>query len=224
LHDRILPPGRRRVGQDFFANGCKIETAAGLILIDAPGLAVSDNERAPASSDALDGWVRRHWPRAVAYARTLLREHQRAAAEDVVQDCFCALLRRADVYDLERDGVPLLMKSVSNACFKRNARTRPVASATGIDPIDEGAAEPLGALLGAELEVAIGAALARLPQAQRAAVELKSMGHSLQEIAGILGVSPTNAGVLIHRGRQELARLLAPFLGSEGESDGSAGT
>jgi RNA polymerase sigma-70 factor (ECF subfamily) len=47
---------------------------------------------------------------------------------------------------------------------------------------------------------------------QRAAVELKALGHSLQEIAEILDVTPTNAGVLVHRGRQELARQLAPYL------------
>lgn len=167
--------------------------------------------------DSLDDWVRRTWPRAVAYARSLLRD--RVAAEDVVQDCFCNLLRKADDYDLLRDGVPLLMKAVSNACFKKNARARPMTSldvvgrdGRGIDPADQSAGEPPRAVLSAELERAIEAGLARLPHSQRAAVELKSLGHSLQEIAEILNVTPTNAGVLIHRGRQELARLLAPFL------------
>jgi RNA polymerase sigma factor (sigma-70 family) len=169
---------------------------------------LQDNQ--PPPPHVLDAWVRQNWPRAVAYARSLLRD--KPAAEDVVQDCFCNLLRKADDYDLQRDGVRLLMKAVTNACFKRNARQRPTASLSGADPPDASASEPPRAALDAELERAIEASLARLPQIQRAAVELKSLGHTLEEIAEILDVTPTNAGVLIHRGRQELARLLAPYL------------
>jgi RNA polymerase sigma factor (sigma-70 family) len=58
----------------------------------------------------------------------------------------------------------------------------------------------------------VASALATLPPNQRAAVELKGMGYSQQEIGEVLGVSTSNAGVLIHRGRQAMAELLAPFL------------
>jgi DNA-directed RNA polymerase specialized sigma24 family protein len=63
------------------------------------------------------------------------------------------------------------------------------------------------------LQEAIGRGLDELPLAQRAAIELKGMGHSLQEIAEALGVTPSNAGVLIHRGRQALARRIGKFIG-----------
>jgi RNA polymerase sigma-70 factor (ECF subfamily) len=179
-----------------------------------------DRNESPAARDSLDAWVRATWPGAVVYARSLLRD--RLAAEDVVQDCYCNLLRKADVYDLPRDGVRLLMKSISNACLKKNTRERPMLSLSvgsagesgdrRIDPLDSTVPEPSRVVLHAELERAIAAALARLPQAQRAAVELKALGHSLQEIADILDVTPSNAGVLVYRGRQELARQLAPFL------------
>jgi RNA polymerase sigma-70 factor (ECF subfamily) len=165
------------------------------------------------SQSSLDDWIRAAWPRAVVYARSLLSD--RAAAEDVVQECFCNLLRKADVYDLPRDGVPLLMKSISRACLKLNTRGLPMASlngATTIDPADTGALEPPKVVLHAELEWAVAEALEQLPPMQRAAVELKGLGHSLQEIAEILEVSATNAGVLVHRGRQNLAERLAPFL------------
>jgi RNA polymerase sigma-70 factor, ECF subfamily len=163
------------------------------------------------SHDSLDAWVKATWPRAVVYAQSLLRD--RAAAEDIVQDCLCNLLRKSDHYDLARDGVPLLMKSVTNACFKRNQRTKVTLSLTaGSAPADASSPEPAQVVLHAELERAIGAALAELPDAQRAAVELKGLGHSLREIADILDVSPANAGVLIHRGRQALAEALAPYL------------
>jgi len=180
------------------------------------------DENASASSrDDLDAWVRATWPRAVVFARSLL--HRREAAEDVVQECYCSLLKKAGDYDLPRDGVRLLMTAVRHACLKRNVRERPVTSlsalrpsengeARPLDPPDAGAAEPPRVVLHAELERAIADALAELPEEQRSAVELKGLGHSLQEIAAILGVTPSNAGVLIHRGRQALRQRLAPFL------------
>jgi RNA polymerase sigma-70 factor (ECF subfamily) len=179
-----------------------------------------DKNEPPPSRESLDAWVRATWPRAVVYARSLLSN--RPWAEDVVQDCYCNLLRKADVYDLPRDGLRLLMKSISNACMRKNMRDRRMLSMSifasessderPMDPLDDCAPEPPHVMLHAELEQAIGVALDRLPQAQRAAVELKAFGHSLQEIADILDVTPTNAGVLVYRGRQELARQLAPFL------------
>ena len=173
------------------------------------------------SQPSLDAWILASWPRAVVYAQSLLRD--RAAAEDVVQDCFCNLLRKADVYDLPNDGVPLLMKSVTNACLKKNSRHRPMVSLNiyslvesddrrGIEPVPSSTIEPSNIVLHAELERAIEMALGRLPENQRAAVELKGMGHSLAEIGEILEVSPANAGILVYRGRQALAKSLAPYL------------
>ena len=180
--------------------------------------ALQDGNESPASYPSLDAWILACWPRTVVYAESLLRN--RTAAEDVVQDCICNLLRKPGKYDLLRDGIPLLMKSVTNACLKKNARERPMLS---IHPLlqtenlgngswQPGEADPSSVVLHAELEQAIETALARLPEIQRAAVELKAMGHSLNDIAEILDVTPTNAGVLVFRGRQGLARYLAPYL------------
>jgi RNA polymerase sigma-70 factor (ECF subfamily) len=165
----------------------------------------------------LEAWVLATAAAAVAYATSLLRD--RAAAEDVVQDCYCRLLQKADVYNLPRDGRRLLFTAVTNACLNQLSRGRPVLSLfTG----DEGGlheatadrtAEPAEqVLIRRELEQAVAEALTELPPTQRAALELKSLGHSLQEIAEALGVSASNAGVLIHRARQALARRLAPHL------------
>jgi RNA polymerase sigma factor (sigma-70 family) len=173
------------------------------------------------SQPSLDAWILACWPRAVVYAQSLLRD--RAAAEDVVQDCFCCLLGKADVYDLAHDGNPLLMKSVTNACLKKNSRDRPMLSLNidsllesddrgGIEPVPSSTIEPPSIVLCAELERAIEIALSRLPENQRAAVELKGLGHSLIEIGEILDVSPANAGILVYRGRQALAKSLAPYL------------
>src|SRR5262249_19217574 len=79
------------------------------------------------------------------------------------------------------------------------------------EPADPRAADPPSAVTHRELAAAVDDGLATLPPAQRAAVELKALGYSLQEIADALGVTANNAGVLIHRGRQALARFLARF-------------
>jgi RNA polymerase sigma-70 factor (ECF subfamily) len=176
---------------------------------------VSDEARGDAPDD-LGAWVLASAPAAVAYAASLLRD--RAAAEDVVQDCFCRLLQKADAYDLPRDGRKLLFRAVTNACLNRVSRGRPLLSLyTGDGGLHEvvadRAAEPAErVLMRRELEQAVAEALQELPPTQRAALELKSLGHSLQEIADALGVSPSNAGVLVHRARQATARRLAPHL------------
>jgi RNA polymerase sigma-70 factor (ECF subfamily) len=164
----------------------------------------------------LDAWVLATAADAVAYAASLLRN--RAAAEDVVQDCYCRLLARADRYDLARDGRKLLFAAVTNACINVRSRTRPVNSfdegENGLEPIvtDRRAEPPDHAVQRRELELAVSDALQRLPAMQRAALELKGLGHSLQDIAEALNTSAGNAGVLIHRARQAMAIYLAPYL------------
>jgi len=175
-----------------------------------------------AALDAADAWVLSTLPRALAFAVGLMRD--RAAAEDVVHDCYCRLLKKADAYDLPRDGAKLLFRAITNACVDLS---RQRGAATSYDQWDESrrsadlpdsaADEPLRQLERRELEEAIDRGLDQLPLPQRAALELKSIGHSLQEIGQALGVTSSNAGVLVHRARQALARHLAAYCGPDGE-------
>jgi RNA polymerase sigma-70 factor (ECF subfamily) len=171
---------------------------------------------------AIDAWVKETLPRAVAYARSVLRDLN--AAEDVVHDCYCRLLRRADLYDLPRDGTPLLFRSITNACINRFQRERSVISldAPGPDGSPRGESlvpgvrsEPDERLRTIELEQLIERGMERLSVTQRAALQLKALGHPVQEIADTLGLTTTNAGVLIHRARQALAADLASYLGEK---------
>jgi RNA polymerase sigma-70 factor (ECF subfamily) len=171
--------------------------------------------RTPTAAE-LDNWVLETAPRATAFARSLLRDAD--AADDVVQDCYCRLLAKAGVYDLPRDGLKLLLTAVSNACINATTRRKPVFRLTrpddgeADDPPDVTAPPPDSTAAANELSAAVAAALAALPPRQRAAVELRGLGYSQQEVGEMLGVSGSNAGVLIHRGRQALAERLAPFL------------
>jgi RNA polymerase sigma-70 factor, ECF subfamily len=182
--------------------------------LNAVGLAVP----APDPSAELDAWVRATLAGAVAYARSLLRDS--AAAEDVVHDCMCRLLRRADIYDLPRDGTKLLYRSITNACINHTQRARPVGRLDDGEPgeriadrlPDQRAGDPCEEAVASELDAAIQRGLGRLSVMQRAAIELRALGHSLEDIADTLGLSSTNAGVLLHRARKALAAELAPYL------------
>jgi RNA polymerase sigma-70 factor (ECF subfamily) len=153
---------------------------------------------------------------ALSYALSLTRN--RHEAEDVVQDCYLALLRRSGVYDLPRDGTRILMKSITHACINR-WRRRQVASLDQPGGTDQehgmidslpapAASDPGQSAAAEELRQTVADGLASLPVNQRAALELKSMGHSISDIAQALGVTANHAGVLIHRARRTLAQRL----------------
>jgi RNA polymerase sigma-70 factor (ECF subfamily) len=164
-------------------------------------------------ADDLDAWVLATAPRAVAYATSLLGS--RASAEDVVQECYYRLIKTGR-YDLPRDGEKLLFRAITNACINLTQRGNQVEK---VIPAAEPAApldlQPEEIAMKRELEDVVGSALARLPVQQRAALELRILGHSQQEIADMLEVTVNHAGVLIHRARQAMAEYLVPFMGGE---------
>ena len=174
---------------------------------------------------AIQTWVEYSLPRGLAYAKSLLRDSH--TAEDVVHDCFCRLLAKRDVYDLPRDGFKLLLRSITNACVDRGRKSAPLSNAldsppecvAGREVPDHRFLDPPRAAMVRELQAAIGSALQSLPVKQRAALELKSLGCSLSDIAESLGVTESNAGVLIHRARQCLAKELMPLMTETGEED-----
>ena len=106
------------------------------------------------------------------------------------------------------------MKSISNACLKKNTRDRPMTSlsahsgsasgdSSAIDPPDASAPEPPHAVLHAELEQAIAAALARLPPPQRAAVQ------------GMRPIHPLGDNALKReQGQEKDMRMAPPLAGS----------
>jgi RNA polymerase sigma-70 factor (ECF subfamily) len=165
----------------------------------------------PTDADAVDAWVRATLARAVAYARSLVRDLP--TAEDVVHDCYYRLLSKADQYDLPRDGTRLLFRSITNAAINRTTREKswlPLGPGDGeFEAADGKAPEPLAILLDRELGAAVEEGLAKLGVPQRAALEMRSLGFSLQDVADALGTTPGNAGVIVHRARQALARHLS---------------
>jgi RNA polymerase sigma-70 factor (ECF subfamily) len=178
-----------------------------------------EGKGALAVSESLRSWVLATLPEAIAFATSLLRD--RNAAEDIVHDCYCRLLQKASVYDLPRDGMKIMLRSITNACIDRKGRERVLLSLDAIREaensagnhwVDHRAEQPLQRAMARELEQAMEEGLDRLPMAQRAALHMKSTGHSLQDIADTLGISVGNAGILVHRARQAMSQYLAPYL------------
>jgi RNA polymerase sigma factor (sigma-70 family) len=163
-------------------------------------------------SEADHAWVGESLPHAMAFAIALVRD--RSEAEDLVHDCYCRLLRKAGQYDLPRDGLKILRRAVANAWVDRR-RFRATESLDGLaagdasaEPHDYRTTEPPQQAMLRELEQQMEEGLSQLLPAQRAALLMKSEGHTLDEIAEVLNVSQSNAGVLIHRARQSLTRWL----------------
>lgn len=166
--------------------------------------------------DEVRAWLAECLPRAIVYARSLVRDA--SEAEDVVQECVYRLLRRADRYDLPRDGTRLLYRAITNECLNRKTRGTSVVSLDRCDaqqqPLHERVADPRAeppwkVVLTDELRSMLDEALDELPIAQRAALELRSLGHSLEEIAAALSVTANHAGVLVHRARQAVRARVA---------------
>lgn len=166
--------------------------------------------------DPLDDWVRQTLPHALAFAISQCRN--RDLAEDIVHDCYCRLLQKAREYDLPRDGKKILIRAIANAVIDRLGRERVLLSLDGIPSVEGTSAatrrtqdQPVAQAMAQELNLAIEEGLATLSTLQRTALQMKSLGHSLEEIAETLKISSSNAGVLIYRARQTMARFLVTF-------------
>jgi len=176
----------------------------------------------PPPDDPLQLWVKQSSRRALGYALTLVPHRQ--DAEDIVHDCYRRLLAKADQYDLPRDGMKLLFRSITNACINQTQRRKPETSLEQLEETrgadrqaleDRKTPQPADSAMHQELQSEIALALEQLPLPQRAAIELRSLGHSLAEVADILEVSHANARVLLHRARAALAVRLRPYIEDE---------
>ena len=147
-----------------------------------------------------------------AYVCTLLRD--RAAAEDVTAQAFERAYRRRRTFDRRRGEERAWLFGIArNAALDELRRRRRLARLIG----EPGEAAP-GPHDGAEealRRTAVRAALAQLSGRDRELIALKfHAGLSNREIAGVLGVSESNAGTLLHRALTRLRRACEEEEGS----------
>ncbi len=166
--------------------------------------------------------------------RQLVERHQNAVigtvakmlgnaseSEDIAQQVFLRIWRNAKRYRPEAKFTTYLYTITRNLVFnesRRKSRKKEVSS----DEREENSHQLIAAnpdrqpdaeLLQAELQAAVDAAIAALPEAQRMAVVLRRYEQlSYEEIAGVLGLSVSAVKSLLFRARTALRENLSGYL------------
>jgi len=160
--------------------------------------------------EAFGELVRRYAGQARRIARTILGDPE--DADDAAQDGFLAALRHIGRFDPTRPFGPWLLKIVANAAADRRRRRRvrqaeplaPYLATTGDSPDRAADLSGLGA--------ALRAALAELPERQRAALVLfDSEGYSHREIGEILGIPEGTVRSDVFHARRTLREKLGTW-------------
>ena len=129
-------------------------------------------------------------------------------AEDITQECFLALIRDPDRFDLARGSVKTWLFGVArNLAFKQyrdyRAEKPLLDDATGMElPGDP------------DIASSVQRAIAQLPRLQREALILfEYEGATLAEIAEVVRADVGSVKARLHRARETLRRALAPYRG-----------
>lgn len=164
----------------------------------------------PAS--ARDAWATlyRHFhPQVLAFCRRTLPGD---SGEDLAAEIMMKTRFRLDSFDAGRPFGPWLFRIAANRCWdeaRKNRRSEPLDD-EGAAQLASDAPSPLERLITEERRQRVRAALSGLPLRQRFALTLRyGAGLSYQEIADTLGVTRTNVGVLLLRGRRRMRDQLA---------------
>lgn len=130
-------------------------------------------------------------------------------AEDVVQECFVALLDGA-AFDARQASLRTYLFGVARHLAMKHVRVgqrESEAMPEALSPWDT-----LNGLLGRERAAAVARAVATLPPFQKEALILFEYEElSLEEIAEITGVEVGAVKARLHRARESLRRQLAPL-------------
>jgi RNA polymerase sigma-70 factor (ECF subfamily) len=183
---------------------------------------------------AFTALVRAHGGAMLRLARSLARGA--GAAEEVVQDAWLAALDGVAHFEGRSALRTWLLGIVANKARTRASRDGrsvpfsalldPGGDAPSVDPscfLPDGhwrespaswaVADPERLALGTETRAAIEAAIASLPDGQRAVITLRDVeGLEAEEACNVLGVSETNQRVLLHRARASVRAALGPYL------------
>lgn len=132
-------------------------------------------------------------------------------AEDALQDALISAFRRADQFRGDAAVTTWLHRIVVNACLDRIRRlkSRPTVQLPDYESADNGLPEAQDLLAQRETELIVAAALAELPDDQRAAILLVDIeGYPIDEAAKLLGCPPGTVKSRCSRGRSKLAQQL----------------
>ena len=151
------------------------------------------------------------------------------AAEDLVHECFLALLTQPGRFDPARGSLRTFLYAVTrNLAFKQMRRWGVETATDDLPESGDGergeAFGPLRRLLEGERSEAVQAAVASLPPLQREVVILfEYEGHSLAEVAQIVAAETGTVKARLHRARERLRRRLAPWLAETADAVAESG-
>lgn len=162
--------------------------------------------------DAFDTIFHAHYARLVGLAESML--HDRASAEEVVQDVMLELWRRRGDIQLQSSLNAYLYRSTRNRALNqlRHARVQRRAEPYLID--DAGSSSPTDRdVLQEEIDVALRAAVASLPDRCREVFELSRVnGLRYAEIAETMGISIKTVEAQMGKALRILRERLAAWL------------
>jgi RNA polymerase sigma-70 factor (ECF subfamily) len=164
---------------------------------------------AKASSRALDfeALYRSARDDVFAYVGTLLRD--RSAAEDVTAQAFERAYRKQSGFDDRRGTARAWLFGIARNAALDELRRRSRQATLAADPEDVRAAgldDQVDALL---RRATVRAALATLTTRDRELIALKfHAGLDNAELAAVVGVSPSNAGTMLHRAMTKLREAI----------------
>nr|WP_272954572.1 sigma-70 family RNA polymerase sigma factor [Kribbella sandramycini] len=182
--------------------------STGLIELDEATLVARARDRDPAAFELL---VRRYQRRIYTLCLRMLNGAT-GDAEDVAQETFVTAWRRLP--ELQHDAAfsSWLYRTATNRCLTLLQRRKPT---TDLDEDELGLTtddDPARAAGNSAAMRALSAALRRLPAQQRACWLLREVhGRSYQEIAELVGTTPTAVRGRIARARAELAEVMEPW-------------
>jgi RNA polymerase sigma-70 factor (ECF subfamily) len=181
--------------------------------------------RSPARADdaieaagGFDALVARHRDRVFRVALSVLGPGGEADAEDVAQEAFVRAYRRLGTFRGEsRLGTWLYRVAFNLAVDQRRRRGRqgPTAGEEALDTLPAADGDPHRAAREGESARLVRRLLEDLPETQRAALHLHYwMGHTVAEIAELLGAAEGTVKSHLHRGRKRLRAALDAEEGS----------
>ena len=124
-------------------------------------------------------------------------------ADDITQECFLALLRAPGRFDAERGAAKTYLFAIARNLVRKHYRDeRPE------DELEDNPAEAFSP----DLAVAVEQAVAALPVLQQESIVLfEYEGFTLEEIARVTGTDTGTIKSRLHRARERLKRILAPY-------------
>jgi RNA polymerase sigma-70 factor (ECF subfamily) len=131
-------------------------------------------------------------------------------AEDVIQECFLALIGGAS-FDADRGSLRAYLFGITRNLALKRVRV----AEREVEELEdaEGSSDPLEDLLSAERSEAVASAVSALPLRQREALILFEYEElSLEEIAEVTGIETGAVKARLHRARETLRLRLAPLM------------